>query len=226
MLEVTIAEVSKTLLSRFGLDFSRMIRSGDRTISVLSGIVGGAPGLLARFAGNLSRPVSAGPPASERRASGSASATAGRRRNRGRSLHHQAADHQQELLDPGHRRQEERRHRARAGRAQHHGHQRPAGQLPLGRAHLHPGGAIVRHRRRADHHAAGEGIRRQPEVHADGAGRPHQPEGHLRGVRAVADRQRPSPPSAASLRCCPASPRARWTRRCSWATARASRWLA
>lgn len=40
MLEVKIAEVSKTLLDRFGLDFSRVIRSGPR-FSVFSGIFGG-----------------------------------------------------------------------------------------------------------------------------------------------------------------------------------------
>lgn len=40
MLEVKIAEVSKTLLDRFGLDFSRVIRSGPK-FSVFSGVFGG-----------------------------------------------------------------------------------------------------------------------------------------------------------------------------------------
>ncbi len=50
MLEVQIAEVSKTLLDKFGLDFSRMVTSANGlTSSFLSGIVGGAAGLLGRF---------------------------------------------------------------------------------------------------------------------------------------------------------------------------------
>lgn len=55
MLEVKIAEVSKTLLDRFGLDFSRIVTSADglRT-SIISGIVGGAPGVLGRFGPNTS----------------------------------------------------------------------------------------------------------------------------------------------------------------------------
>jgi pilus assembly protein CpaC len=48
MLEVKIAEVGKTLLDHFGLDFSRLVTSGSAA-SVISGIVGGAPGLLGRF---------------------------------------------------------------------------------------------------------------------------------------------------------------------------------
>ena len=48
MLEVKIAEVSKGLLDRFGLDFTRALSSGDRT-SILSGIVGGGPGVIGRF---------------------------------------------------------------------------------------------------------------------------------------------------------------------------------
>jgi pilus assembly protein CpaC len=50
MLEVKIAEVSKTLLDRFGLDFARLVTSADGlTSSIVSGIVGGAAGLLGRF---------------------------------------------------------------------------------------------------------------------------------------------------------------------------------
>jgi pilus assembly protein CpaC len=48
MLEVKIAEVSKTLLDRFGLDFTRMVTSNG-SASVISGIVGGAAGLLGRY---------------------------------------------------------------------------------------------------------------------------------------------------------------------------------
>lgn len=48
MLEVKIAEVSKGLLDHFGLDFTRALSSGDRT-SLISGIIGGAPGVFGRF---------------------------------------------------------------------------------------------------------------------------------------------------------------------------------
>lgn len=48
MLEVKIAEVSKTLLNRLGLDFSRLA-SGSSASSVISGILGGGAGLFARF---------------------------------------------------------------------------------------------------------------------------------------------------------------------------------
>jgi pilus assembly protein CpaC len=48
MLEVTIAEVSKSLMDKFGLDFSRLVASSGAA-SVISGIIGGAPGLLGRF---------------------------------------------------------------------------------------------------------------------------------------------------------------------------------
>jgi pilus assembly protein CpaC len=54
MLEVKIAEVSKTLLDKFGIDLSRVFTSGDGlTSQVLSGIFGGAPGLFGKFAHNL-----------------------------------------------------------------------------------------------------------------------------------------------------------------------------
>jgi pilus assembly protein CpaC len=52
MLEVKIAEVSKTLLDRFGLDFTRIVSSGTHT-SIISGILGGAPGVLGRFGPNV-----------------------------------------------------------------------------------------------------------------------------------------------------------------------------
>ncbi|MES2902265.1 MAG: type II and III secretion system protein family protein [Pseudomonadota bacterium] len=50
MLEVKIAEVSKTLLDKFGIDFSRMFTSADGLSStVITGIFGGAPALLQKF---------------------------------------------------------------------------------------------------------------------------------------------------------------------------------
>jgi pilus assembly protein CpaC len=50
MLEVKIAEVSKTLLDKFGIDYTRMFTSADGlTSQVLSGILGGAPGLFGKF---------------------------------------------------------------------------------------------------------------------------------------------------------------------------------
>jgi len=51
MLEVKIAEVSKSLLDRFGLDFARVINSGGRS-TVLQGIIGGQSGVLGRFGPN------------------------------------------------------------------------------------------------------------------------------------------------------------------------------
>jgi pilus assembly protein CpaC len=54
MLEVKIAEVSKTLLDRFGIDFARMFTSADGlTSKVISGIFGGAPGLVGKFSQNF-----------------------------------------------------------------------------------------------------------------------------------------------------------------------------
>jgi pilus assembly protein CpaC len=53
MLEVKIAEVSKTLLDKFGIDFARMFTSGDGLTSrVISGIFGGAPALFGQFSQN------------------------------------------------------------------------------------------------------------------------------------------------------------------------------
>jgi pilus assembly protein CpaC len=55
MLEVKIAEVSKNLLDRFGLDFSRLVTSADgMTSSIISGIVGGGAATLGRFHPNFS----------------------------------------------------------------------------------------------------------------------------------------------------------------------------
>ena len=54
MLEVKIAEVSKTLLDKFGLDFSRLVTSASGlTSSIISGIVGGGAGALGRFHPNV-----------------------------------------------------------------------------------------------------------------------------------------------------------------------------
>jgi pilus assembly protein CpaC len=52
MLEVKIAEVSKTLLDHFGLDFSRLVTSANGvTSSIISGLVGATAGVLGRFTG-------------------------------------------------------------------------------------------------------------------------------------------------------------------------------
>jgi pilus assembly protein CpaC len=54
MLEVKIAEVSKTLLDKFGVDFARMLTSADGlTSQVISGLFGGAPALFGKFSNNL-----------------------------------------------------------------------------------------------------------------------------------------------------------------------------
>lgn len=55
MLEVKIAEVSKTLLDKFGLDYSRLSTSADGLTSrVISGIIGGGPAVFGRFHPNAS----------------------------------------------------------------------------------------------------------------------------------------------------------------------------
>lgn len=52
MLEVKIAEVSKNLLDRFDIDFSRIFTSADGlTSKVISGIFGGGAGMYGRFRG-------------------------------------------------------------------------------------------------------------------------------------------------------------------------------
>lgn len=54
MLEVKIAEVSKTLLDKFGIDFARLFTSADgMTSRVISGIFGGGPAVLGQFGGNF-----------------------------------------------------------------------------------------------------------------------------------------------------------------------------
>jgi pilus assembly protein CpaC len=52
MLEVKIVEVSKNLLDRFGIDYSRLLSSSGGA-SVLSGIFGGAPAVLGLLSGSL-----------------------------------------------------------------------------------------------------------------------------------------------------------------------------
>ncbi len=55
MLEVKIAEVSKTLLDKFGIDFARMFTSADGLTSrVISGIFGGGSALFGQFSQNFS----------------------------------------------------------------------------------------------------------------------------------------------------------------------------
>ncbi|MFL6706700.1 MAG: type II and III secretion system protein family protein [Massilia sp.] len=54
MLEVKIAEVSKTLLDKFGIDFARLFTSADgMTSKVISGIFGGGPAVFGQFKGNF-----------------------------------------------------------------------------------------------------------------------------------------------------------------------------
>lgn len=54
MLEVKIAEVSKTLLDHLGLDFSRLVTNASGTTStILSGIIGGGSAVLGRFHPNV-----------------------------------------------------------------------------------------------------------------------------------------------------------------------------
>ena len=75
MLEVKIAEVSKTMLDKFGIDFARMFTSADGLTSrVISGIFGGGPALLGQFAntpgtgavGSVAEAIIGGPNAAAR----------------------------------------------------------------------------------------------------------------------------------------------------------------
>jgi pilus assembly protein CpaC len=52
MLEVKIAEVSKTLLDRFGIDYTRLL-SSNGSASIISGVFGGAPAVLGKIKGQL-----------------------------------------------------------------------------------------------------------------------------------------------------------------------------
>jgi pilus assembly protein CpaC len=61
MLEVKIAEVSKTLLDKLGLDFSRLVTSASGiTSSIISGIIGGGAAVLGRFHPNIAGGVISG----------------------------------------------------------------------------------------------------------------------------------------------------------------------
>jgi pilus assembly protein CpaC len=51
MLEVKVAEVSKALLDKWGINFSRAVLTGAGTASVLNGIFGGVGGLLGQVGG-------------------------------------------------------------------------------------------------------------------------------------------------------------------------------
>ncbi|HUR88795.1 MAG TPA: type II and III secretion system protein family protein [Ramlibacter sp.] len=54
MIEVKIAEVSKTLLDSLGFDFSRLVTSASgMTSSIISGIIGGGAAALGRFGPNV-----------------------------------------------------------------------------------------------------------------------------------------------------------------------------
>ncbi len=59
MLEVKIAEVSKSLLDRFGIDYARVFSSG-LSAAAYSGIFGGRPGVLSRISGTPSLAASGG----------------------------------------------------------------------------------------------------------------------------------------------------------------------
>jgi pilus assembly protein CpaC len=61
MLEVKVAEISKALLDQFGIDFSRAAVSGDGSmLRFLSGIFGGATGLLGQVSGIVNGQVGGG----------------------------------------------------------------------------------------------------------------------------------------------------------------------
>ena len=124
MLEVKIAEVSKTLLDRFGLDYSRMVTNASGlTSSVISGIIGGAGGLLGQFNPNIAGGAISG---------NSTSVIGGGSGTGAGAVGSTVERHCQGFDAAGHRRAEEGRHSARARRAQHHGDQRPGGEFPSG----------------------------------------------------------------------------------------------
>lgn len=61
MLEVKVAEVSKALLDRFGINFARAYVPGDGSmIRFLSGIFGGAGGLVGQISGTVGAQIGAG----------------------------------------------------------------------------------------------------------------------------------------------------------------------
>ena len=61
MLEVKIAEVSKKLLDKFGIDYTRIYTAANGASSgIVSGIIGGGPAVLGRFGPNLNGTFAAG----------------------------------------------------------------------------------------------------------------------------------------------------------------------
>jgi pilus assembly protein CpaC len=61
MLEVKVAEISKSLLDRFGIDFSRAYAAGDGSmLRFLSGIFGGTAGLLNQVSGTTDALIGGG----------------------------------------------------------------------------------------------------------------------------------------------------------------------
>jgi pilus assembly protein CpaC len=61
MLEVKVAEVSKSLLDRFGINFSRAYAAGDGSmLRFLSGVFGGASGLAGQISGTAGAMVGSG----------------------------------------------------------------------------------------------------------------------------------------------------------------------
>jgi pilus assembly protein CpaC len=61
MLEVKIAEVSKKLLDKFGIDYTRIYTAANGVSSgIVSGIIGGGPAVLGRFGPNLNGTFAAG----------------------------------------------------------------------------------------------------------------------------------------------------------------------
>lgn len=61
MLEVKIAEVSKKLLDKFGIDYTRIYTAANGVSSgIVSGIIGGGPAVLGRFGPNLDGTFTAG----------------------------------------------------------------------------------------------------------------------------------------------------------------------
>jgi pilus assembly protein CpaC len=190
MLEVKVAEVSKALLDRFGINFSRAYATADSSVlNFLAGIFGGAAGTAGHIGGTgpSGAPLSSVgtviggsiPSSSPNVVGGNVTQTVDQNGRTvftttygtvpGRNATNVALDMQKTdglvkiLAEP-------------TG----HGDQRPEGQLPRRRQDLHPGGTANRRRRRHRHHAGREGIRRVGRIPADGAGRwTHQPRGGI-----------------------------------------------
>jgi pilus assembly protein CpaC len=125
MLEVTIAEVGKSVLDNLDVDFTRMLTTADGTCR------GSSPGssVAARRPGPV-QPEPRGGAISNNATGLTTGAT------RGGDLAAELAVARLHAARGG--REEARRPGARARGAEHHGHQRPVGQLPFGRQDLHP----------------------------------------------------------------------------------------